>query len=67
MSPSVDSAGNTTQRNDSLVDHLLTLSNMTASILSQSEKLPPWQAAALKESASAMLSAVTHNDINPYI
>ena len=58
MSPSVDSAGNTTQRNDSLVDHLLTLSNMTASILSQSEKLPPWQAAALERSASAMLSAI---------
>ena len=49
---------NVTQQNDSLVDHLLTLSNMTASILSQSRKLSPWQAAALKESASAMLSAV---------
>ena len=55
MSTSVDSAGNATQRNDSLVDHLLTLSNMTASILSQNEKLSPSQAAALERSASAML------------
>ena len=58
MSTSVDSAGNATQRNDSLVDHLLTLSNMTASILSQNEKLSPSQAAALERSASAMLSAI---------
>ena len=58
MSTSVDSAGNATQQNDLIVDHLLTLSNMTASILSQSEKLPPWQAAALERSASAMLSAI---------
>ena len=58
MSTSVDSAGNTTQRNDSLVDHLLTLSNMTATILSQSQKLSPWQAAVVEKSVSAMLSAV---------
>ena len=58
MSTSVDSAGNVTQQNDPIVDHLLTLSNMTASILSQSHKLSPWQAAVLKKSASAMLSAV---------
>ena len=58
MSTSVDSAGNVTQQNDPIVDHLLTLSNLTASIISQSQNLPPWQAAALKESASAMLSAV---------
>ena len=35
-----------------------TLSNLTASIISQSRNLPPWQVAALKESTSAMLSAV---------
>ena len=58
MSTSVDSAGNATQQNDLIVDHLLTLSNMTASILSQSEKLSPWQAAVLERSAFAMLSAV---------
>ena len=58
MSTSVDSAGNATQQNDLIVDHLLTLSNMTATILSQSQKLSPWQAAAVKESVSAVLSAV---------
>ena len=58
MSTSVDSAGNVTQQNDPIVDHLLTLSNLTASIISQSQNLSPWQVAALKESASAMLSAV---------
>ena len=58
MSTSVDSAGNVTQQNDPIVDHLLTLSNMTASILSQNEKLSPSQAAALERSASAMLSAI---------
>ena len=58
MSTSVDSAGNATQQNDLIVNHLLTLSNMTATLLSQSPKLSPWQAAAVKESASAVLSAV---------
>ena len=58
MSTSVDSAGNATQQNDLIVDQLLTLGNMTAAILSQSQKLSPWQAAAVKESASAVLSAV---------
>ena len=58
MSTSVDSAGNATQQNDLIVDHLLTLSNMTATLLSQSPKLSPWQAAAVKESVSAVLSAV---------
>ena len=58
MSTSVDSAGNATQQNDPIVDQILSLSNMTATILSQSQKLSPWQAAALERSASAMLSAV---------
>ena len=58
MSMSVDSAGNATQQNDPIVDQLLSLSNLTATLISQSQKLSPWQAAALKNSASAMLSAV---------
>ena len=58
MSTSVDSAGNATQQNDLIVDHLLTLSNMTATLLSQSPKLSPWQAAAVEKSVSAVLSAV---------
>ena len=58
MSTSVDSAGNATQQNDLIVDHLLTLSNMTATLLSQSQKLSPWQAAVVEKSVSAMLSAV---------
>ena len=58
MSTSVDSAGNATQQNDPIVDQILSLSNMTATILSQSQKLSPWQAAALKKSVSAVLSAV---------
>ena len=58
MSTSVDSAGNATQQNDLIVDQLLSLSNITANLLSQSQKLSPWQAAAVKESVSAVLSAV---------
>ena len=58
MSTSVDSAGNATQQNDPIVDQILSLSNMTAAILSQSQKLPPWQAAVVEKSVSAMLSAV---------
>ena len=53
---SVDSAGNATQQNDLIVDQLLSLSNITANLLSQ--KLSPWQTAAVKESVSAVLSAV---------
>ena len=56
MSTSVDSAGNATQQNDLIVDQLLSLSNITANLLSQ--KLSPWQTAAVKESVSAVLSAV---------
>ena len=58
MSTSVDSAGNATQQNDLIVDQLLSLSNITANLLSQSQKLSPWQAAVVEKSASAMLSAV---------
>ena len=58
MSTSVDSAGNATQQSDPIVDQLLSLSNMTATILSQSQKLSPWQAAVVEKSVSAMLSAV---------
>ena len=58
MSTSVDSAGNATQQNDPIVDQLLSLSNLTATLISQSQKLSPWQAAAVEKSVSAMLSAV---------
>ena len=56
MSTSVDSAGNATQQNDLIVDQLLSLSNITANLLSQ--KLSPRQTTAVQESISAMLSAV---------
>ena len=56
MSTSVDSAGNATQQDDPIVDKLLSLSEVTAFL--QSQKLSPWQAAAVKESVSAVLSAV---------
>ena len=56
MSTSVDSAGNATQQDDLIVDKLLSLSEVTAFL--QSQKLSPRQAAAVKESVSAMLSAV---------
>ena len=56
MSTSVDSAGNATQQNDLIVDQLLTLCNITASLLSQ--KLTLEQTTVVKGSLSAMLSAV---------
>ena len=56
MSTSVDSAGNATQQNDLIVDQLLSLSSITAKLLSQN--LSPWQTAAVQESVSAVLSAV---------
>ena len=56
MSTSVDSAGNATQQNDPIVDQLLSLSNITASLLSQ--KLSARQTTAVQESLSVMLSAV---------
>ena len=56
MSTSVDSAGNATQQDDLIVDKLLSLSEVTAFL--QSQKLSPRQAAAVKESVSAMLYAV---------
>ena len=56
MSTSVDSAGNATQQNDLIVDQLLSLSELTASLLSQ--KASPQQTTIVKASLSAMLSAV---------
>ena len=56
MSTSVDSAGNATQQDDLIVDKLLSLSEVTAFLLSQ--KLSPLQTAAVQESVSAVLSAV---------
>ena len=56
MSTSVDSAGNATQQNDLIVDQLLSLSELTASLLSQ--KLSPQQTTVVKASLSAILSAV---------
>ena len=56
MSTSVDSVGNAAQQNDLIVDQLLSLSELTASLLSQ--KLSPQQTTVVKASLSAMLSAV---------
>ena len=56
MSTSVDSAGNATQQDDLIVDKLLSLSEVTAFLLSQ--KLSPRQTVAVQESVSAVLSAV---------
>ena len=56
MSTSVDSAGNATQQDDLIVDKLLSLSEVTAFLLSQ--KLTLEQTTVVKGSLSAMLSAV---------
>ena len=56
MSTSVDSAGNATQQDDLIADKLLSLSEVTAFLLSQKLRLE--QTTVVKGSLSAMLSAV---------